>query len=603
MHGFCGILGNDDGFIDEFRFLKSINLAETMKTQVVSAKSLFSAVSFLESAPLKGNHFYKTSDLIILFAGDLIEYKEIPWSNIEDNILISNFKWFSTLEGSYAFVIFDLKKNQLFLISDQRAQIPIYYGSFGENFIFSTDLSTFTTLKIVPDFNVEYLYEYLFFNFPIDRTTCFKNVNRLRPLTILNFDCNSISEYRYGEILKIPKKILTGKTALKKCIKAFKKRVPKYFDKCNSNLVAITAGFDTRTLLALAPKESELKCYTYGVPGSSDLSVASKLLKKIQLNHQEILFDNKFENKLPNLIYETVRLSGGVQSILRSTLPYVYRSLSKSNEDISIIIGGIGGDLFRGYGNAINNAIVSPGMRHFFRTGETLIDKELSKQMFDDAKMFEDHIQLTLNKMKDLYGDPLDLSTPMSFENYEVNSKYFGGEEAIASNYFTFRQPFWDMELLRLAFQTEFGNIGFTGYRKRKKNILFKKYELQSKIINDNLKLKKTLINGMPIFFYAQGNKLLFQLSKLFIRGFARIKGEKSPHDRLEDWDNWFNNILNKEFDKLLNKDSLICQYINYKYILFIKASKNIESLSKLVTTEILLKLIKNRWDIISRPK
>ena len=135
MHGFCGILGLESDLKDKDAFVKSINLANTMQIDSVSENDFFSAVSYLNKAPLKGQRIYKTNDLIYIFAGDLIGVEEIPWKEIETNFLNSNFKWFSTLRGLFAFAIINKKLKQVSLISDQRAQLPVYYTIIDHNFI------------------------------------------------------------------------------------------------------------------------------------------------------------------------------------------------------------------------------------------------------------------------------------------------------------------------------------------------------------------------------------------------------------------------------------------------------------------------------------
>lgn len=603
MNGFCGMLSLDSISLDKYAFTKSINLIDTMKTLTISDKNFFSVVSFLESAPVKGSRIYKNKEFEFLFAGDLIGVLEIPWNEIQENFINSNFSWFSSLRGIFAIAIRNIKLNQITLISDQQAQLPIYYGFIKNSFIFSTSIASFSTLETVPDFNQEWLYEFIYFNFPIDRTTCLKNVKRIRPLSILNIDLKdkSITELKYGEYFKISNNILTGKTALVEGIKIFKETVPKYYCIDKKNSVAISGGFDTRTLLALAPHKANVLTYTYGVPGSLDLYVTSILKAKLNLKRQEIFFDESFENALPELIYDTVRLSGGVQPILRSTLLYVYSQLSKrqDHKDTAVVIGGIGGDIYRGSSGQPGGASMSPGMYHLFKSGKLLIDKNEYQKIFHSKFLdFENHINKTINKIKELYGDPLEPATFNNYCIYEINTKYFGGEVAIANNFKTMRLPFLDFDLLQFAYRSELSNIGFSGYRQNLKEISVKKYRFQSKIICSNPSFKNTLINGLPISLYAQENKFIFQIGRLFMRAFEYLKSKPVTHNILEDWDHWSKIILKKEFNTILSHNSLILKYLDEEVIIVAKESNDIELLNKFVTIEILLGLLKNKWNI-----
>ena len=603
MSGFCGILSWDIISFDKYTFTKSINLIDTMRTLTISDKSFFSVVSFLEFAPLKGPRVYKNNEFEYIFAGDLIGFSEIPWIKLEENFLKSNYNWFTSLRGIFAIVIRNKNSNEITLISDQQAQLPIYYGFIGNSFIFSTSMATFSTLETVPEFNQEWLYEFIYFNFPIDTTTCLTNVKRIRPLSILNIDVKikSITEFKYGEYFEISKNILTGKSALVEGIRIFKETVPKYYCLDNKNSVAISGGFDTRTLLALAPDKANTLTYTYGVPGSLDLYVTSILKGKLNLIRQEIFFDENFENSLPDLIYDTVRLSGGIQPILRSTLLYVYSQLSKKQDhkDTAVVIGGIGGDLYRGSSGRPGGASMSAGMYHLFKSGKLLIDKNKYQNIFHSKFLdFENHIKKTIHKIKELYGDPLEPATFNNYCIYEINTKYFGGEVAIANNFKTMRLPFLDFDLLQFAYRSELSNIGFSGYRQNLKDISVKKYRFQSKIICSNPSFKNTIINGLPISLYAQENKFIFQIGRLFMRAFEYLKRKPVTHNMLEDWDRWCKIILKKEFNKILCHDSLILKYLDEEVIIAAKESDDIELLNKFVTIEILLGLIKNKWDI-----
>jgi len=603
MHGFCGILGLDANKIDKRAFAKSINLVNTMQVHSVIEDDFFSSVSFLDSSPLKSQRVYQSKDLIYLFVGDLIGVEEIPWKEVETNFLQSNFEWFSTLQGLFAFAIFDKKLKQISLISDHRAQLPVYYGIIDDNIVFSTDLSTFTTLKNVPEFNVEWLYEYMFFNYPIDRTTFFKEIKRIRPMTILNIDLKTlkVDEFYYGKLLKKAKSIKTGRESLDLNIKAFKEIIPKYYSQDGITLAAISGGFDSRTLLSLAPKKVKVKSYTYGVEDSGDLETVSSFINKLGIKHEQILFNDDFKDKLPDLIYDTVRLSGGTQPILRSTLLYVYKSLYQSHKDVSIIMGGINGDFFRGISFSEDTSVLPFGMNQYFKTGKVITEDAVDLRIFkNNSTDFKEHIYNTIKGIEERFEitSPKKPESIMYYIIYEEASKYFSGEMAIASNYFTFRQPFWDMDLINNAFKTDCGHLGYFKRLKEKKDTKYKQYILQTRVIASNPKFKRTYINGLPITLLAYGNETLIKISRFFIRGLAYLKGYRPSKNNMEEWDDWFNIDLKNKFDKLLNERSLILDYIDKDYMISVKKSNDIHLLNKLVTTEIILNLIKDRWDL-----
>ena len=274
MSGFCGYIGSGDIFLGANFLLESINLAKTMKVDSVSGDNFFFAVSYLEKSSVKGNRIHQTKDHLFLFSGDLIGHDCIPWQEIEENILSSNFNWFSKLKGFFSVSAYNFKQKSIYLIGDYFGQFPVYYGTIEDNFVFSSELATFSVLKQVPKFNLEWLYEYLFFQFAVDQTTFFEGINRIGPFSVVEFksqNCSS-SEVKYSDYFKKSSQLLKGEDALKKGERVFKEIIPTYYDQKDTNLVAFSGGFDSRTVLSLAPDEKHVKAYTYGVKGCDDLN-------------------------------------------------------------------------------------------------------------------------------------------------------------------------------------------------------------------------------------------------------------------------------------------------------------------------------------------
>lgn len=597
MSGFCGILSQDINSIDTTKFVKSINLTGNLKTKSLFSDDCFFSSSFHEEDPLKGDYLYETEDYIFLFCGDLVNFKSLPWNILIKNYLINNYEWINSLRGFFAFAIYNKTNKKLILISDQRSQMPIYYGFIENQLVFSTNLSSFTILNSSPGFNMNWLYELFYFNFPIGNTTFLEGINKLEPFTILELDFNKIiSEKKYSKHLSTIDNFFKGNAAIKKCLDTFKEKVPKYYCDDRTNLFALSAGFDSRTLLSLSNKKNNIKTYTYGIEGANDLKVASSLASSLKIENQQILLEDDFKKDLPNLIYETIRISGGTQPIIRATLLYVYKKLFENkNYEKPIVISGIGGDLFRGNGGA-SFSIISKGVENYFKTGKIFIDGNLYSQIFKDySPSFNIYIGGVFDKINFNFSSKDSL--PMLYDCYEVNTKYFGGEVAIALSFMPLRVPYWDLDILNLAFTTQFGNLTLSGYKNSKRKLSYKKYLLQSVIMNKNQDFSKTLIKGMPINIYASNNKLFFKLAKVYIRGYARlIKGEKLIENKLEDWNYWFKNVLNNEFKNLFNDYSLINQYIKKDFINNSLKTNDIYMLNKLASTEIILRLIKNKW-------
>jgi asparagine synthetase B (glutamine-hydrolysing) len=606
MPGILGVFGINTDSINKSSLIETINLCGTDETQTLLTDNGFMAISSLKDIPLKGALYYEDKNFISSFSGDLVDYDSIPWEGIINECKSSSFERFSELRGRFAIAVYDKKSMRLYLISDCTSQFPLYYSLTNEYFAFSTANPTFTRLPHKPIFNTNWLYEYIFFNYPIGQTTFLKEVQKMPPSSVLRYDLYTadLKVVQYSKFFEKSKRLLNGQKALDKCTEVFQDRVPKYFRGDQSILSAITGGFDSRTLLSFAPAQVDLETYTYGVPGCWDLQEVSDFAQKLEFPHKYIFFDDKFTDLLPRLIYDTVRLSGGLQGILRSTLSYVYKTLSENGQSVPISINGIsGGQLFRGDSHV--PSLISFGMERLLSTGDVHIDHDFYSAVFGERfGEFEKHLMDTAERISTDYGDFSRPEAHLSFFVYEVGPKHFGGEAAIADNYTIFRVPYWDKDIIQLAYEIEYSTLEFSHFSTKKDE--YRENVMQAYLISQNPGYKNIPIKGLPVTVFASDNRLLYQLNRAIRRGpgwFRRRFFFTSL--AVEDWLNWFKYVLNSEFDKLLNDDSIITNYIDAKFIFEMKelcsarpSISSIHWLGKLVTLEILLHLIENEWNM-----
>jgi hypothetical protein len=347
---------------------------------------------------------------------------------------------------------------------------------------------------------------------------------------------------------------------------------------------------------------NNLETYTYGIPGCYDLEIASSVASSLGIKHHQIRFDDAIIIELKNLIYETMYLSGGLERITRSTLSYVYRTLTNNGNDFPVVLTGIAGDhLFRDHIKCKENSphFFSADMMTTIQNGTLYISRSFFKKVFgSNYDSFEEYIRNSFVRMQEVYGPITQPESYMSFVIYENSPKRFGGEQAIANNYTTLRSPYWDDEIISLAYKISFATIAFSEYLPIPDKYL--QSVLQTNLIKTNKELSKLLIWGIPIYAYSINNKFIYNLLRILWRGPAKIVDyiKHSQDVPLEDWRNWIKNPLGPEINRLLSGKALIFNYINPEIIEDAKQMGDEHWLGKFVTAEILLRLIENGWDI-----
>jgi hypothetical protein len=604
MPGLIAILDKENKRKDLEQSLWTIDYLSNCKTKIVESGNAAMGIAWLTNDLFGDNRYFEDDRFVCFLAGDLIGFQKAPWAEVTQSLIKTKYSKLKSLKGVFAISVFDKKENNLYAISDRRSQYPLFYSRAESGIVFSTTISTFCQDSFKKPFNPEWLYEFLYFNYPVLRMTPLKNVFRIPPASVLCFNRNTgqCLIHEYAPLFRRAEKLLHGKEAIEKAKSVFQERMSKYIPVNKKVAVSLTGGLDSRTVLAYSIGEDNVETYTYGIEGCNDLTVASDVANSLGIKHHEIIFDGIFSQRLKDLIYNTVFLSGGLERVTRSTLDFAYRRLTDNGNQFPVVLTGIAGDhLFRDHVKSLGNipSLVSSDMAETIRNGNCFINRDFFKGAFgSNYGLFEEYIRNSQSGLEKSYG-PLNHPEPyMSYLIYEVSPKYFAGEHAIASNYTTLRSPYWDNDIISLPYEISFGTIGFSESLPVKDKYL--EAVLQVNLIRINDKLSHLPIRNLPLIAYSINNKLIYNILRVLWRGPIKINNYiKSYHAvDLEDWHNWIKNPLSSEVNKLLAKDSLISNYVTHDFIEEIKNLDNEHWLGKIVTVEILLHLIEDHWDI-----
>lgn len=597
MSGMLGFITKREENIDYL--IETIDPLKVGANKIIEIDQGCLVVSYPKNSPLEGDNFFNDEKWVLIFNGDLIDYKSVPLSEIIENIENRNFEYFKRFDGIFSIAAYNKKESKLFLVTDRLSLYPLYYFiDKNSNLYFSSNMSTFCRLNEKLEFDENWLYEYLFFNYPIGETTFLKGIKRMSAASVLEIDVKgNYSLDEYAKKFKRSPNLLKGDEALNLGLKLFSERIPKYYEGSCEKICSLTGGWDARTVLSLAPEMKNILTYTYGINGSFDLEYAAETAKLLGTNHKKIIFDKNFSNELSNYILETVFISGGLQNILRSSLLYVYKDLFKKTH-FPVFLNGIYFDtIFRGHMNVPN--MISYHFLSLIRGNA--VDLKLFREIFKDEcyDSFSERITKKIDEIS-IYGEFSKEEFHLSYVLYETLKSYFGGEISIAKEFGTIRIPAIDTKILNFAYSNSFSTLTFSEFGEHKRggdneNIL------QALIISkNNSKLSKICVNGTIIPESILKGKLYFIVNCAFRKGLLTIKNKIKPkeHPPLENWDYWLNE-LNREFvdDLIFSKDSKLKKFIKKGYLKNLRIDRNVQIIGKLVTAEIILRLIDNNWE------
>jgi asparagine synthetase B (glutamine-hydrolysing) len=365
--------------------LETIDLSRTLRSERSLHEHRCFAVTYLDSAPVQGERLFDSDTWTVLFAGDVVERGDVPRRMVLENLENETPENLTELDGIFAIVAFDKRQGKLYVISDRRSQQPVYYHLNETGIFVSTDLSTFCRLRGSPPFNEQWLWEYLYFNYPTGGTTFLRGVYRVPAASIVEFseESRECTIREYAPKFARKDDLIDGREALELAAGIFSERVPKYYEGADEVACALTGGWDGRTLLALAP-HGDITAYTYGVPGCHDLEGGSRTARALGIKHLGIPFDHEFTTDLPHHMLETVYVSSGLQGVLRATLLYAYRKLTRLGHRFPLTISGLSMDMqFRGH--ACAPALISHDTVRHFETGDMTVRRDFWRHIIENG--------------------------------------------------------------------------------------------------------------------------------------------------------------------------------------------------------------------------
>lgn len=106
------------------------------------------------------------------------------------------------LRGIFAFAIWDAQRHRLFLARDPLGIKPLYYGSFGQYFLFASEIRTLLGTGLVPrQLDSAGLANYLEFGSLYDPITLIEGVSALRPGHSLVWENGNVQERMYWDLV------------------------------------------------------------------------------------------------------------------------------------------------------------------------------------------------------------------------------------------------------------------------------------------------------------------------------------------------------------------------------------------------------------------
>lgn len=301
----------------------------------------------------------------IVFNGEIYNHKEIRKnlkkkhkfkSKTDTEVLIhlyeeESFNMLSKLQGMFAFCIYDMKKQILFLARDRVGIKPIYYYKKNKDFMFCSGMNgLIQNRKIKREINLKALNSYLIFRANTEEETFIKDIKKIMPghMIIYNLRERKAKVKKYWDFSV--RNISHNFNQLEKKLKELIEEAVK--SRLMSDVpygVFLSGGVDSGMIAALVNKYSKIKpIKTFSVgfeeDNYSETKEARFIAEKLKTDHKEILIKKDSIKALPEIIY----MSG--EPIADPTIIPVYFLSKFAKKHCTVILTGEGADeIFAGY--------------------------------------------------------------------------------------------------------------------------------------------------------------------------------------------------------------------------------------------------------------
>lgn len=306
---------------------------------VVFNGEIYNAIEIRSKLVAKGHHFKSShSDTEVLL--HLYEDKQ------EEMV--------HELNGMFAFVIYDKKRQLLFGARDHFGIKPLYYVALPGLFAFASELKSLLTLpQIKRELNLQAVFHLMSLGYLPNEQSIFSKIKRLAAAQqfTYNLKTHSLRTHKYWRIQFKPDEQVSEREWCQRIRDELQKAVRRWAISDVPIGCLLSGGIDSSTLVSLLAKNgaSRVRTYSLGFTGFgedrfNELPLSHMVAKRWATDHHElVLTPDEFLDELVNMVWHLDEPYGG-------GLPswHVFKRMS---QDVKVAVTGTGGDeLFGSYG-------------------------------------------------------------------------------------------------------------------------------------------------------------------------------------------------------------------------------------------------------------
>lgn len=337
-------------------------------------------------------------------------------------------RFFEKLNGLFSGLLIDKRQGKAFLFNDRYGVERIYWNETKDAVFFASEAKAL--LRVSPElraFDQEGVAQFLTFGCTLGHRTLFRGVELLPGASVWSFENGKCQKKKYfSPETWESQTILPADSFQAEFQETFKRVLPRYFESQSRIGISLTAGLDSRMIMACMPKREEQPiCYTFSgeKQDTLDARLAGQVAKVCGLEHQTLRLGADFFLNFASHIDRTVYITDGCLGAMGAHEIYLNR---QARQLAPVRLTGVFG-------------------------GEILRDVSMFKPLGLSPRLMNPDLGYSVNSLTQAWSR--NSQHPVTFTAFhEVPQKRFGTPAASRSQ-LTFRTPYLDNEIVALAYR------------------------------------------------------------------------------------------------------------------------------------------------------
>ncbi|MFO1478371.1 MAG: asparagine synthase-related protein [Verrucomicrobiota bacterium] len=339
-------------------------------------------------------------------------------------------RFFEKLNGWFCGVVIDLRKREALLFNDRYGVSRLYVHESGGAVYFASEAKAL--LRVLPELrqlDLRSLGEYFSCGCVLQNRTCFQGITQLPGASLWRFAPGQPVRkgfyFQKQDWEKLP--LLSAADYERQLGETWDRILPRYFSGNQRAGLSLTGGIDSRLILAcLKRPANSLPCYTFGgtYRDCADVTVSRAVAAACGQPHETIPLNGSFFSEFPALAEKAVYLTDGALDVTGSTDLFVHRRVREIGP---VRVTGL-------YG------------------GEVLRSLIVFKPMPQSREHLAPEFDRALNQAAETYAAEKQ-GHQQSFIAFKQAPWHIYSRLSIERTQVTIRTPYFDNDLVRLAFQ------------------------------------------------------------------------------------------------------------------------------------------------------